>query len=67
MAFRPAVVAVSDAGRPPARALLDMATSLGADMMIKGGYTQSRIRQLVFGSVTNDILIEAELPVLMAH
>ena len=61
------VVAVSEAGRTPARALLDMATHLGADLLIKGGYTQSRLRQLIFGSVTNDILTEAELPVLMAH
>ncbi len=61
------VVAVADAGRPPARALLEMAASFGADLMIKGGYTQSRLRQLIFGSVTNDILTEAELPVLMAH
>ena len=44
-----------------------MAAELGADLMIKGGYTQSRIRQMIFGSVTSDILAEASLPVFMSH
>ena len=33
----------------PGRALLGAAQDLGADLMIKGGYTQSRIRQMIFG------------------
>jgi nucleotide-binding universal stress UspA family protein len=61
------VVEVAEKGRPPGRALLEAAGNLGADLMIKGGYTQSRIRQMIFGSVTNDILTEAKLPVFMAH
>ena len=61
------VVTVSEAGRGPGRALLEAAAELGCDLMIKGGYTQSRIRQMIFGSVTADILAEASLPVFMAH
>jgi nucleotide-binding universal stress UspA family protein len=61
------VVKVAEAGRKPGRALLDTAAELGADLMIKGGYTQSRIRQMIFGSVTSDILAEATLPVFMSH
>ena len=61
------VVLVSEKGRPPGRALLETAADLGADLMLKGGYTQSRIRQMIFGSVTSDILAEANLPVFMAH
>jgi nucleotide-binding universal stress UspA family protein len=48
-------------------AILDNATALGADLLIKGAYTQSRIRQMIFGGATNHILAQAALPVLMAH
>ena len=61
------VLAVAEQGRRPARALLDTAAELGCDLMIKGGYTQSRLRQMIFGGVTSDILAEAQLPVFMAH
>lgn len=61
------VVSVREAGRPNGRALLETAAELGADLLIKGGYTQSRIRQMIFGSVTSEILAEANLPVFMAH
>ncbi len=39
----------------------------GADMMFKGAYTQSRIRQMIFGGATRHIIMEARLPVLMAR
>jgi nucleotide-binding universal stress UspA family protein len=61
------VVEVRDDGGSPGRALLAAAADLGADLMIKGGYTQSRLRQLIFGGPTSDILAEAMLPVFMAH
>lgn len=47
--------------------MLDTAASLGADLLIKGGYTQSRLRQLIFGGPTSHILAHADLPVFMAH
>ena len=39
----------------------------GADLIIKGAYTQSRLRQMIFGGATSYILAESELPVIMAH
>jgi nucleotide-binding universal stress UspA family protein len=38
-------------------------------MMISAGwyYTQSRLRQMIFGGMTRHILASAQLPVLMAH
>jgi nucleotide-binding universal stress UspA family protein len=39
----------------------------GADLLLKGAYTQSRITQVMFGGATRDILREARLPVLLAH
>ena len=48
-------------------AVLAESMSLGADLLIKGAYTHSRLRQMIFGGATSHILAEAELPVFMAH
>jgi nucleotide-binding universal stress UspA family protein len=48
-------------------ALLAKAGELGCDLIIKGAYTQSRLRQMIFGGTTRHILANAKLPVLMAH
>jgi nucleotide-binding universal stress UspA family protein len=47
--------------------LLAKAGELGCDLIIKGAYTQSRLRQMIFGGTTRYILANAKLPVLMAH
>jgi nucleotide-binding universal stress UspA family protein len=56
-----------DERRPPGATILAQARALGADLLVKGAYTQSRIRQLIFGGPTQHILEHADLPVLMAH
>ena len=43
------------------------ATASGADMMVKGAYTHSRLRQMIFGGATSQILAAAEMPIFMAH
>lgn len=48
-------------------AILEEADKLGADLLVKGAYTHSRLRQLIFGGPTSHILAEANLPVLMVH
>jgi nucleotide-binding universal stress UspA family protein len=48
-------------------ALLNKADELGCDLIVKGAYTQSRLRQMIFGGTTRHILANAKLPVLMAH
>ena len=48
-------------------ALLSAAVSLGCDLLVKGTYTQSRLRQFIFGGATSHILSHATVPVLMAH
>lgn len=55
------------AGRGVGQTFLAEAAELGCDLMIKGAYTQSRLRQMIFGGATSHILAEAELPVLMAN
>jgi nucleotide-binding universal stress UspA family protein len=61
------VVALGEASKSPGAAVLNAAAMLGADLLVKGGYTRSRLRQLIFGNVTSEILAEADLPVFMAH
>jgi len=47
--------------------ILAKAGELGCDLIVKGAYTQSRLRQMIFGGTTRHILAKAKLPVLMAH
>ena len=54
-------------GRPVGGALLAEAADAGADLLLKGAYTHSRLRQMIFGGATSHILGAAELPVIMAH
>jgi nucleotide-binding universal stress UspA family protein len=54
-------------GRLTGEAVLTHAKALGCDLVIKGAYTQSRLRQLVFGGTTSYILSNSTLPVFMAH
>jgi nucleotide-binding universal stress UspA family protein len=61
------VVFLEDTAKAPGAALLEKAKTLGADLLIKGGYAQSRLRDMFFGSVTTEILTLARLPVFMAH
>jgi len=48
-------------------AFLAEAARLGCDLVIKGAYTQSRLRQMIFGGATRHIVTETTLPVFMAH
>jgi nucleotide-binding universal stress UspA family protein len=47
--------------------LLRATVSVGADLLVKGAYTQSRLRQMIFGGTTSQVLAEATVPVFMAH
>ena len=54
-------------GRAPGPAVLDDAMETEPDMLLKGAYAQSRLRQMIFGGPTRHILKCAELPVIMGH
>jgi nucleotide-binding universal stress UspA family protein len=60
-------VTVSPEGRSTGEAILAQAAARQCDLLIKGAYTQSRLRQMIFGGATRHILAHASLPVLMAH
>jgi nucleotide-binding universal stress UspA family protein len=53
--------------RTPGELYLDEAKAIGADLMVKGAYTQSRLRQMIFGGATRHIIMEATMPVILAH
>jgi nucleotide-binding universal stress UspA family protein len=54
-------------GRSTGETVLATAAPQDCDLLTKGAYTQSRLRQLVFGGATRHILANATLPVFMAH
>jgi nucleotide-binding universal stress UspA family protein len=58
---------VAGRSRTAGEVFLEEARAIGADLMIKGAYTQSRLRQMIFGGATRHIIMEAEIPVVLAH
>lgn len=54
-------------GRAPVEALLEAVSTLGANLLVMGGYSHSRMREVIFGGFTRRVLRGAELPVLMAR
>jgi nucleotide-binding universal stress UspA family protein len=54
------ILAVSDA-------LLAQVSALGADLLVMGAYGHSRLREMILGGVTRDVLRNMNVPVLMSH
>jgi nucleotide-binding universal stress UspA family protein len=53
--------------RGPGLDVLEVAEAEGVDLLVKGAYTQSRLRQMIFGGATSDIIADATMPVIFAH
>jgi nucleotide-binding universal stress UspA family protein len=51
----------------PAETLLKQSEVLGADLLVMGAYTHSRLRQLILGGVTRHVLHHADIACLMCH
>jgi nucleotide-binding universal stress UspA family protein len=60
-------ITIAAGKRNAGEVILAKAAELNCDLVIKGAYTQSRLRQMIFGGTTRHILSTAKLPVLMAH
>jgi nucleotide-binding universal stress UspA family protein len=58
---------VEGKGQRAGELILERAAAVNADLLIKGAYTNSRVRQMIFGGATQHILATAELPVFMSH
>jgi nucleotide-binding universal stress UspA family protein len=48
-------------------ALLARTRELGAKLLVMGGYGRSRMRERIFGGVTQHVLDHSDVPVLIAH
>jgi nucleotide-binding universal stress UspA family protein len=53
--------------KPQGESFMKEAMAEGADLLLKGAYTQSRIRQMIFGGATRHIIMESRIPVIMAR
>jgi nucleotide-binding universal stress UspA family protein len=58
---------VAPSSRPVADILTDEVEAIGADLLVMGAYSQSRVRERMLGGVTKAIMARAGLPVLMAR
>lgn len=47
--------------------LMDQATGMGADLLVLGAYSHSRLREGIFGGVTRDVIERTKVPALMSH
>ncbi len=47
--------------------LLERVGQAGADLLVMGAYGHSRLKEMILGGVTREVLGHATLPVLMAH
>jgi nucleotide-binding universal stress UspA family protein len=47
--------------------LLNRVADLGADLVVAGGYGRSRMRELILGGTTRDLLLHMTVPVFMSH
>ena len=54
-------------GKNTGQAILAAAQTLACDLLVKGAFTQSRLRQMIFGGATQHVMTAAKLPVLLAH
>src|SRR5471030_2199522 len=58
---------VKPGSRSAGQTIVDTAVAVGADLIVKGAYTQSRLRQMIFGGMTRHLLLNSPLPVLFSY
>ncbi|WP_119458909.1 universal stress protein [Rhodospirillaceae bacterium SYSU D60014] len=49
------------------KGLLEQAKAVQADLIVMGAYGHSRLREMILGGATRELLSSSSLPVLMAH
>jgi len=58
---------VGDSGQSPADAILGQAAEMNADLIVMGAYGHARLREIILGGVTRDLLKQSPVPLLLAH
>jgi len=63
-----ATVSIMDTrNRSVPEAMLANARELDADLLVMGGYSRTRLREVLMGGVTRYLMAESEIPLLMVH
>ncbi|WP_064696303.1 universal stress protein [Rhizobium aegyptiacum] len=60
-------VSIQARGETAAAAIQSAALERKADLLVAGGFGHSRLREFILGGVTRELLVRAELPVLLAR
>ncbi len=47
--------------------ILDFSKSVDADLIVKGAYTQSRLREIIFGGATRHLMLHSEIPIYLVN
>lgn len=58
-------VTLEESSGEPAKAIIDMAEEIGADLIVVAGRKRSPTGKLLFGSVTQEVILSTEHPVLV--
>ena len=58
---------LSAGGASVGESLLSQCAEEGADLLVMGAYTHSRVIQIILGGVTRHVVEAAEIPVLLSH
>lgn len=66
-ATAPLLTRLQRGDRSIAEVLLDHAKATGAELIIAGAYGHTRLRELVLGGVTRDLLRQSDVPLLVAR
>jgi nucleotide-binding universal stress UspA family protein len=53
--------------RTAGQTIVDTAIAGNCDLIVKGAYTQSRLRQMIFGGMTRHLILNSPLPVLFSY
>ncbi len=58
---------VKSRGKDDCKEIVEMYKSTGSDLLVMGAYSRYRMRQMIFGGVTEYMLQHAAIPVMMLH
>jgi len=58
---------ISDPDLNTTDAIIGQAVEMNADLIVMGAYGHTRLREIILGGVTRDLLKQSQLPLLMAH
>jgi len=58
---------ISDPDISASEAIIGQAADMNADLIVMGAYGHARLREIILGGVTRDLLKQSSVPLLLAH